>query len=322
MTVNPFPIQENLKGFSRALFSTWLYHRRFNVLFDSGEGVATTLLNRVFGIRKIFLSHGHADHIAGLVNLVNIRNLGAGDQTTALEIFYPRGNLLIEMIKAYLSQTQNELSFDLFWKPLEPGEEVALDTRRGKTFLRAFRTQHSHKQLSLGYNIIEIRRRLKPEFLGKSQIEINESIRKFGKEAVAENFEQKIFSYGGDSRPISPDLVKGTLLLCHECTYMKMEDDERNFQQHSFLDEVLRTALMAEAKTLLLVHLSLRYSLEEVREFLLEASKKKKYPFKVVFLYGDRFFDAFDSFSTKRRASCDEDSLKEETFVEMREEID
>jgi len=90
-----FPLQDQLRGFSRALFSTWIYHRRFNILFDAGEGISSYLLNRVFGIRKIFLSHGHADHIAGLTNLINIRNLGAGDQTAQLIIYYPRNNQLI-----------------------------------------------------------------------------------------------------------------------------------------------------------------------------------------------------------------------------------
>ncbi len=312
MNRNAFSVGESLRGFSRALFSTWLYHRRFNILFDAGEGVASYLLNRVFGIRKIFLSHGHADHIAGLVNLINIRNLGAGDQTTELEIFYPRNNLLIEMMKNYLSQTQNELSFGLFWKPIEAGEDLQIDSRRGKTFLRTFRTQHSHKQLSLGYNIVEFRRRLKHEFVGKSQVEINECIRKLGKEHVAESFEQKIFSYGGDSRPINPDLVKGSLLLCHECTYLKMDDDERNFQQHSVMEEVLQVAQAAEVKALLLFHLSLRYSLEEIRECLQTAVRKMGVPIRVFFLHGDRFYEVNDSGFSKRRINSKEETIDRE----------
>lgn len=298
---NSFMIQENLRGFSRALFSTWLYHRRFNILFDAGEGVSTLLLNRVFGIRRIFLSHGHADHIAGLINLVNIRNLGAGDQTTELIIYYPKNNTLIELVKNYLSQTQSELSFALSWKPIEAEEQIFLDSRRGKTYLKSFRTQHSHKQLSLGYNIYESRRRLRPEFQGRPQQEINDAIWKIGKEKVAENFEQIIFSYGGDSRPIKPSLVEKSLLLCHECTYLNTADDERNFQQHSILGEVLETAKAADVKTLLLFHLSLRYNPEEVRDAVQEAMKKIKAEFRVFILYGDRFLDPSEPQTFKRR---------------------
>jgi len=286
----PFPLQDQLRGFSRALFSTWLYHRRFNILFDAGEGISTALLNRVFGIRKVFLSHGHADHIAGLINLVNIRNLGAGDQTTELEIYYPRNNALIEMVRDYLLRTQSELSFPLAWRPVEADQNVVLDGRRGKTFLKTFRTQHSQRQLSLGFNIVEARCRLRPEFKDQPQQMINEAIWKNGKEKVVERFEQIVFTYGGDSRPISPTSISQSLFLCHECTYLNQGDDERNFHQHSVLDEVLDVAGAAEVKTLMLFHLSLRYSHEEVRGALVNALRRRKRGFHVVFLYGDRFY--------------------------------
>lgn len=286
------PLQDQLRGFSRALFSTWLYHRRFNLLFDAGEGMATALLNRVFGIRRVFLSHGHADHIAGLINLVNIRNLGAGDQTADLTIHYPRNNTLIEVIRDYLSRTQSELSFSLRWQPMDADEVVFLDQKREKLFLRTFRTQHSHKQLSLGFNIVEKRWRLRPDFLGKTQEVINQAIWQTGKEAVAETFEQTIFSYGGDSRPIPAAAVKESLFLCHECTYLKAEDDERNFHQHSVLDEVLETAKAAGVKALLLFHVSLRYTMEEIRDRVAEGVKRIQPGCRVLVLHGDRYFDA------------------------------
>ena len=314
------PMQEQIRGFSRALFSTWMYHRRFNLLFDAGEGVATSLLNRVFGIRKVFLSHGHADHIAGLTNLINIRNLGAGDQTADLTIYYPRQNALIELLRDYLSRTQNELSFDLVWKPIEPEERIELDPKRGKVFLRAFRTQHSHKQLSLGFNIIEVRRRLRAEYAGKPQEEINQAIWRLGKDNVAEAFEQIIFSYGGDSRPIPPARVQGSLLLCHECTYLRHEDDERNFQQHSILGEVLESAVKADVKGLLLFHLSLRYTVEEIRSVVNEAMKRLNAPFRVFLLHGDRIIEPADPASHRQRKRSEEEELAAEFPVDLVEE--
>ncbi|RCK78448.1 MAG: Ribonuclease Z [Candidatus Ozemobacter sibiricus] len=312
MTRTSFPLQDQLRGFSRALFSTWLYHRRFNLLFDAGEGISTSLLNRVFGIRKVFLSHGHADHIAGLINLVNIRNLGAGDQTTDLEIYYPQGNALVEVVKNYLAQTQSELSFSLIWRPLEAGQMVALDDRRGKTFLRTFRTQHSQKQLSLGFNILEARSRLRPEFATLSQAEINQAIWTHGKERVVEPFEQIIFTYGGDSRPLPVGAITESLFLCHECTYLKREDDERNFHQHSILEEVLEVAAAARVKTLLLFHLSLRYTQEEVRSLVGQALRRQGYPFQVVFLFGDRFHPLADPRGRPETDDASEGSASEE----------
>ncbi|MBF0544192.1 MAG: MBL fold metallo-hydrolase [Candidatus Riflebacteria bacterium] len=314
------PLQEPFRGFSRALFSTWLYLRRFNLLFDAGEGVATNLLNRVFGIKRIFLSHGHVDHIAGLVNLVNIRNLGAGDQTAELTIYFPKHNILIERIQNYLSQTQNELSFPLLWKPLEADEKIELDPKRGKTFLKTFRTIHSQKQLSLGFNIIETRRKLKDEYHGKNQDEINHAIWSLGKENVAEPFEQTIFSYGGDSRPIDPNMVKGSLLLCHESTYLRPEDDERNFQQHSILSEVIELATKADVKTLLLFHLSLRYTLDEIRQAIIKEIENKKIAYKIIFLYGDRLCDPLEPQSYRRFSRPVEEEDTSEFPVDLKEE--
>lgn len=290
-------IYEQLRGFSKALFSTWIYYKRFNLLFDAGEGITVSLFNKVFGVKKVFLSHGHADHIAGLVNLVNIRNLGAGDQTTELDIYYPQGNMLIEYMKSYLSQTQNELSFPIRWIPVEPEQTIAVGDKRGKIFIKVFRTYHSQKQLSIGFNIIEERSRLKQQFIGKSQQEINEAIWKLGKENVVEPYEQIIFTYGGDSRPIAPDLVQRSLFLCHEATYLVKEDDERNFQQHSIFDEVLEVAIGAKVKTLLLFHLSLRYSIDEIRNFILQKIRsfdENKVP-EIIVLYGDKFYSIVDT---------------------------
>lgn len=291
MNTPQFPLQDQLKGFSRALFSTWLYHKRFNVLFDCGEGVATALQNKVFGIRRVFLSHGHADHIAGLVNLLNIRNLGAGDQTAPLQIYYPNNNKLLEFMLDYLTRTQKDLSFPLEWIPMEPGQRFKLDDQKGYIYLETFETKHSQRQLSLGYNIIETRRCLKPEYVGLTQSQLNNVIWEKGKDEIAENVEKIIFSFGGDSRPINPQAVKNTLFLCHEATYMAKEDDERDFQQHSFLEEVLENAREANAETLLLMHTSLRYNLEEIFEKITEAKQKLGINYKIILLYGDYFFD-------------------------------
>ena len=114
---------------------------------------------------------------------------------------------------------------------------------------------------------------------------------KKGKDEIAENAEKIIFSFGGDSRPINPQAVKNTLFLCHEATYMAKEDDERDFQQHSFLEEVLENAREANAETLLLMHTSLRYNLEEIFEKITEAKQKLGINYKIILLYGDYFFD-------------------------------
>jgi ribonuclease Z len=301
MTQPMFPLQDQLKGFSRALFATWIYHKRFNILFDAGEGVSTGLFNKVFGIRRIFLSHGHADHIAGLVNLLNIRNLGAGDQTASLKIYHPENNKLIEILKEYLKKTQQGLSFGLDWIPLKSGETIELEDQKSRIYVKTFKTKHSHKQLSLGYNVIEKRRRLKEEFSGLAQCEINALVIEKGRDAIAEDYDKILFTYGGDARPMNPDDFMGSSFLCHECTYLVNEDDERDFQQHSIINEVFDVAEAAGVENLLLFHLSLRYTRDQVREKIEELVAKKKAKFKVIVLYGDQLFDAMNPETLKSR---------------------
>lgn len=312
MTTPQLPLQDQLRGFSRALFSTWLYHRRFNILFDAGEGVATALFNRVFGIRRIFLSHGHADHIAGLVNLLNIRNLGAGDQTASLKIYFPKNNRLIELLREYLARTQNDLSFPLEWIELDANEEIKLDDQKGRIFMRTFRTKHSNRQLSLGYNVVEIRRKLKDKYQGLSQKELNEIIWQHGKNEIAEEVEKIIFTYGGDSRPIEPDDIRKSMFLCHECTYLSVEDDERNFQQHSYLDEVLEMAKKAEIENLLLFHTSLRYSLEMLKDQVCQGIERIKPGCRVIVLYGDQIVDPYqrDNYRNSRRKAREKEAIE------------
>lgn len=301
MNTPHFPLQDQLKGFSRALFSTWLYHKRFNILFDAGEGVATALQNRVFGIRRIFLSHGHADHIAGLVNLLNIRNLGAGDQTAPLRIYYPKDNKLLEFMIDYLMRTQKDLSFQLEWISLEPGQIIRLEDQKGIINIKTFETRHSQRQLSLGYNICEHRRRLKPQYVGLSQKELHDVIKEKGSDEIAESFEKTIFTYGGDSRPINPDYVRDSLFLCHESTYLNADDDERDFQQHSFLHEVIETAKEANVETLMLFHTSLRYNLEMFYNTIVKLKQEIGLKSKIILLYGDTFIDTDLPLSRRNR---------------------
>ena len=81
------------------------------------------------------------------------------------------------------------------------------------------------------------------------------------------------------------------MFLCHEATYLSQEDDERDFQQHSFLEEVLVNAKEANVETLLLIHTSLRYNLEEIYDFVNNTKLKLGITNKVVILFGEYFID-------------------------------
>ncbi len=244
--------------YSKALYSTWIYYGPDRILFDAGEGASSILGNKTFAIRRIFLSHGHADHIAGLVGLVNIRNNAMGDTEKGLSIYYPKGNYLITEMMSFLARTNRRLNYELEWVPLEAGDRVELLAGQMPRYVEAFPTVHVHNEVSLGYNVVEVRHRLKPELAGLSEEEIIARVRREGREGVSEEYHQKLFSYGGDSVPIKPAYIAETEVLCHDTTFLDEED--RKEYKHATLKEAIRTAREAHVKKeLICIHISSRY---------------------------------------------------------------
>jgi len=98
---------------------------------------------------------------------------------------------------------------------------------------------------------------------------------------------------------------------------MSSDDDERNFQQHSFLDEVLKTAKEAKVETLLLFHTSLRYNLDELRDKINDARERIEPGCRVLVLFGDTIMDTANEGSwrrKKRRERPKEQSLEENSL--------
>ena len=59
---NRFEMQDVLRGFSRAMYSNWLWHRPLQLLVDAGEGLQLALGTKVFSPSVVAITHGHSDH--------------------------------------------------------------------------------------------------------------------------------------------------------------------------------------------------------------------------------------------------------------------
>jgi len=265
--------------YSKGLYSSWIFYSPDRLLFDCGEGASSHLGNKSFAIQRVFLSHGHTDHVAGLLSLINIRNSAMGDTTKSLTVYHPVGNRQIALLKTYLAQAQPRLRYELQWTALEPGERVPVFSGPMARSVVAFRTQHGQDP-SLGYNIVEERKRLKPEFQGKPQDELR-TLAKSGKADLSEVYEQKLFSYGGDSVPLDPAHVEGTEVLCHDTTFLVEED--RQEYKHATLKEAVQVAHAAGVKReLLAFHISSRYKLQLAQ--IADEIKSWKLPFTVTLI--------------------------------------
>jgi ribonuclease Z len=274
--------QMRLLIYSKALYSSWVFYSADRILFDAGEGASSVLGNKAFAIKRVFLSHGHADHIAGLVSLVNIRNNAMGDREKELIVYYPKGNYLISEMINFIARTNRRLNYNLEWVPLEAGDRVDLIGGQLPRYIEAFPTVHTYNEASLGFNIVEVRHRLKRELVGASQEEIMSIIKKEGRQSINETYDQRLFSYGGDSVPIKPEYIYETDVLCHDTTFL--DDKDRKEYKHATLSEAIEVARLAKVrKELICLHISSRYK-SKVREIANASGTYEGLEFKVTLI--------------------------------------
>lgn len=252
-----------LMSYSQALYSQWFYHKPTHCLFDAGEGVATILGKKVFGIQNIFLTHGHEDHIAGISNLVNIRNIVSGEVEKGFTIYYPRNDCWINELFAYIEKKQSGLiRYPLYVQPLEPGDIVEIETTKRPTRVMAVEVQHSRNQLCLGYEIQEERKVI--------DAYTSQSVHKF----------HPIFFYTGDTYKV--DHIPGgrTDIAIYESTFLARDAGKAvaiEASRHSTVEQAVDWAASADVKNLILCHISDRYTLDEVKQAALNARTRSKF---------------------------------------------
>lgn len=235
--------------------------------------------NRIYAIKYIFLTHGHVDHISGLWTIINSRNNSMGDREKPLIVYYPKGNTAVEEWLQFILKVNGDLRFELSFVPITVGQKIFL--RQAGSFARyvvPFKVRHTQYDQSLGYNVIEVRRRLKGEYKNLSQVQIAHLSRELGQDSITESYEKKVLTISGDTYGIDPEDAFETEILLHECTFLRKED--RKMNAHASLDEVLSIAREAKVKKLVLYHISSRYS-GKIEKYLKNLSEE---PFEVYYV--------------------------------------
>ncbi len=171
-------------GFSLAGEETVVAAPEFNVCFDIGRAP-----REIISIDNVCLSHGHMDHAAGVAYYFSQRGF----------VGNVPGRLIVHQGLAQPIQRLMDVWGDIEGHPL-PGivlgvghlEDVTL--RRG-LLIRPFTVNHAAN--ALGYSLIELRHKLKPEFLGKTGPQIV-ALKQSGIE-IEEERQVCLLTYTGDT---------------------------------------------------------------------------------------------------------------------------
>jgi ribonuclease Z len=279
-------ILENLRGFSKAMYSTWIFYRPGHVLFDAGEGVATALGNFVYAVEKVFLSHGHYDHVGGITGFVLARAGAMGEKTKPLDIYYPGGDALVEMARDYVRRIARHVQFPLTWHPITPGDEIPLQAGNGAWSVRSFPTRHVRGMTTCGFVLQETRRRLRPALQGTPGPELARLRQAQGPDAVTEAYAHPLLAYTGDAMPCDPAHVQGATVLLHDATFLEATD--RDVPTHATVGEALDVAMQAACTTCCLYHVSTRYRRREIEASIRAAVAARQCAFPVHLLHLNR----------------------------------
>ena len=250
-----------LEGTSVSTLETCIAVRELNLCFDIGKGPRYAA-----GMDHVLLTHAHQDHAVGIALHIATRKL--------LDLPPP----MIYLPEVIVEDMRNLISA---WERLErrktrytlvgvrPG--VRYDLRKG-LFFRAFPTEHSLP--SMGFQVFEERKKLRPEYIGLDGPAIVE-LKKRGIE-ITDPVEIAVVTFIGDSTitPLDrfPEMLKSQVVIM-ECTFLAPEDRPMaKKKRHTHLADIIERADKFEGcEHLVLSHFSTRYTREDVNRELAAA---------------------------------------------------
>ena len=247
-------------GYSVAGEETVVQCPELGVCFDVGRAPQFALTSDI-----LCVSHGHMDHVAGLAYYVSQRYFQGLKPPTILvpeEIADP----IDEMLLAWRRIERQPTPYDLV--EMRPGQMFRVRKDFG---VRAFRTHHGGP--SLGYAAVDIRHKLREEFLGKSGPELA----KLKEDGVEIQYvkEVPIVAYLGDTGPgpvwKEPDVVEAKILLT-ECTFF--EDDHRRTAKagrHTHVSDFAGYLPRLNNEAVVLLHVSRRTGVGRAKRLLAKA---------------------------------------------------
>lgn len=239
--------QLSIIGYSVAGEETVVQVPELNVCFDIGRSPYFALTSDY-----ICLSHGHMDHLAGLPYYLSQRNFqGMKAGTILLPADLSRG--VDDLLRCWRTVERQGTPYNLI--PMFAGE---LHEIRRDFGVRALATHHGGS--SLGYSLISIREKLKPEFLGRPGPELAD-LRKKGVD-IQYRIEVPLVTFMGDTAagPVfdHPDVINAEILIT-ELTFYETDHRQRaKIGRHIHIDDFVNILPKLKNKWIIISHISRR----------------------------------------------------------------
>lgn len=250
-----------LVAFSISGVSTYVMAPAMDACFDLGHCAVEAAR-----LRNVLLSHVHQDHSLGVIRHRSLRQMW-GDSPSKIYVPHESRDALISVLRAFEAMEKREPSPTL--------ERDVIGVRAGETFalskrldVRAFDV--AHRIESRGYTVIERRRSLKPELVGRPGVELREA-RERGEELYDYRAHRSL-TYIGDSTLATLETVEDLGdcdVLWLEATHVGDTDPDVSAKYgHTHLDELValfrkRPSVFGRAH-IVLKHWSMRYGRDEL----------------------------------------------------------
>lgn len=253
-------------GYSVAGEETVVAMPQLDVCFDIGKAP-----DQIISINHVLLTHGHMDHAAGIAYYLSHRNFCGQSPGTILA----PANLLDpirQIIDAWGRLDGNSIPANLIG--VKPGDEYQI---KPNLCARVFPTKHSKG--SVGYSVIEKRKKIKPEYAKLKSRQIVE----LKKQGVVIDYplEIPIATYLGDTQYVDfskLDYIANSKILIAECTFYEAEHSQRaEAGRHMHLDELVKLLDKLRNQHIVITHTTQRTAMHDIHKMLKEALSVEKY---------------------------------------------
>ncbi len=285
MQIRPYRLSQlsvgdfTIAGYSVAGEESVILAPELDVAFDIGKCPREALT-----VNHLLLSHGHMDHAAGIAYYFAQRDFQGNEGGTAL---VPK-NLVgpLERLMTAWGAVEGHVPPHRF-VGMAAGDQYEI--RRG-LLACAFGTNHLPG--SLGFSVVDVRQKLKEEFLGLCGAEIVE-LKNKGVE-ITNRIEVPLVAFLGDTAPVNysdlPHVANAKALLI-ECTFF--DDDHKGRARagkHIHVADLPKVLEGMACERIIVIHVTRRTNMASARK-LLRKSLPKDVLERITFLMSRRHIE-------------------------------